>query len=73
MKGTDLLEAYKDKIQVRDNCLGKRTETPEHEIILLVGSPGSGKSVFAKKWLPYYVRINNIMHKTMAKSKKVCR
>ena len=53
--------------------MGKRTETPEHEIILLVGSPGSGKSVFAKKWLPYYVRINNIMHKTMAKSKKVCR
>ena len=39
----------------------------------MVGGPGSGKSVFAKKYLPDYVRVNNAIHKSIALCKKVCR
>jgi bifunctional polynucleotide phosphatase/kinase len=42
------------------------------EVIVLVGSPGSGKSTLCRRVLPEYVRVNRDTLKTAAKCLKLC-
>jgi len=50
----------------------KKVDSDKQELIIFVGSPGSGKSTFWKNHLKNYVRVNNDTLKTKEKCMKVC-
>jgi bifunctional polynucleotide phosphatase/kinase len=51
----------------------KLTENRPLEVLICVGSPGSGKSTFVLNYLGKYTRINNDDYKTKANCMKKCK
>ena len=70
-----MFEKYRSKegTQVFPDISNEKIAKKEQEVILFVGSPGSGKSTFWNTYLKNYVRVNNDTLKTKEKCMKVLR